>query len=111
MAIAQERFGRTGHLSSRVLFGGAALARVTQDEADRALELLLHHGVNHLDVAPHGSQDLHIHLVAAISNGLILEFYRDSVDPMWGQMFRDTLRVNADGTVTVNFDNFSVECR
>jgi L-alanine-DL-glutamate epimerase-like enolase superfamily enzyme len=53
-----------------------------------------------LDVAPHGSQDIHIHLVAAISNGLILEFYRDSVDPMWGKMFQETLRVNADGTVS-----------
>jgi L-alanine-DL-glutamate epimerase-like enolase superfamily enzyme len=53
-----------------------------------------------LDVAPHGSQDIHIHLVAAISNGLILEFYRDSVDPMWGRMFQETLRVNSDGTVS-----------
>jgi len=33
-----------------------------------------------LDVAPHGSQDIHIHLVSAISNEPILEFYRDSVD-------------------------------
>ena len=53
-----------------------------------------------LDVAPHGSQDIHIHLVSAISNGLILEFYRDSVDPMWGKMYHHTLRVNADGTVS-----------
>ena len=53
-----------------------------------------------LDVAPHGSQDIHIHLVSAISNGLILEFYRDSVDPMWGKIYHHTLRVNADGTVS-----------
>ena len=53
-----------------------------------------------LDVAPHGSQDIHIHLVSAIANGLILEFYRDSVDPMWGKMYHHTLRVNADGTVS-----------
>lgn len=53
-----------------------------------------------LEIAPHGSQDIHVHLVAAIANGLILEFYRDSVDPMWGRVYRDTLRLNADGTVS-----------
>lgn len=53
-----------------------------------------------LDIAPHGSQDIHVHLVAAISNGLILEFYRDSVDPMWGKIYRHTLRLNNDGTVS-----------
>jgi len=40
-----------GHQSSRVLFGGAALGEVSQDVADRTLEVLLRHGVNHLDVA------------------------------------------------------------
>ena len=53
-----------------------------------------------LDIAPHGSQDIHVHLVAAISNGLILEFYRDTVDPMWGRIYRHTLRLNEDGTVS-----------
>jgi L-alanine-DL-glutamate epimerase-like enolase superfamily enzyme len=53
-----------------------------------------------LDIAPHGSQDIHVHLVAAISNGLILEFYRDSVDPMWGKMYHHTLTLNSDGTVS-----------
>ena len=55
---------------------------------------------NDLDIAPHGSQDIHVHLVAAISNGLILEFYRDTVDPMWGRVYRHTLRLNDDGTVS-----------
>jgi D-arabinonate dehydratase len=53
-----------------------------------------------LDVAPHGAQEIHIHLVSAIANGLILEFYRDTVDPMWGRTYHHTLRVNADGTVS-----------
>jgi L-alanine-DL-glutamate epimerase-like enolase superfamily enzyme len=53
-----------------------------------------------LDIAPHGSQDIHVHLVAAIANGLILEFYRDTVDPMWGKMYHHTLRLNDDGTVS-----------
>jgi aryl-alcohol dehydrogenase-like predicted oxidoreductase len=49
--IATQVFGRTGHLSSRVLFGGAALAQVTQVETDVALELAMSYGVNHVDVA------------------------------------------------------------
>jgi aryl-alcohol dehydrogenase-like predicted oxidoreductase len=44
-------FGRTGHESTRTIVGAAALARVTQDEADRTLDLLLRYGVNHIDVA------------------------------------------------------------
>ncbi len=49
--IARAPFGRTGHQSSRALFGAAALSRVTQDEADRAIELVLDHGINHFDTA------------------------------------------------------------
>jgi aryl-alcohol dehydrogenase-like predicted oxidoreductase len=54
-------FGRTGHQSSRVLFGGAALGRVTQDVADRTLEVLLEYGVNHLDLAAsYGDAELRV---------------------------------------------------
>ena len=49
--IAQQAFGRTGHLSTRVLLGGAAFGQVTQAETDAALELALSLGVNHVDVA------------------------------------------------------------
>src|SRR5438309_3380238 len=51
MTLPLAPFGRMGHQSSRVLFGGAALGEVSQDVADRTLEVLLRHGVNHLDVA------------------------------------------------------------
>ena len=61
MAIAAAPFGRTGHVSSRVLFGAAALARVSQEIADRTLEILLEHGVNHLDTAAsYGDAELRI---------------------------------------------------
>jgi L-alanine-DL-glutamate epimerase-like enolase superfamily enzyme len=53
-----------------------------------------------LDIAPHGDQNVHVHLVSAISNGLIVEYYRDSVDPMWRKMFRETLLLNDDGTLS-----------
>ena len=51
MPIDQAEFGRTGHQSSRVIFGGASLAQVSQSVADETLDVLLAHGVNHLDVA------------------------------------------------------------
>ena len=31
--------------------------------------------------------------MAAIPNGLTVEFYRGSTYPMWGQMFEDTLMI------------------
>ena len=49
--IATQPFGRSGHMSTRTLFGAAALGSVTQEEADRTLDVLLRYGVNHIDVA------------------------------------------------------------
>lgn len=46
-----QPFGSTGHLSTRVIFGGAALGRADQETSDRVLEVLLRYGVNHLDTA------------------------------------------------------------
>jgi D-arabinonate dehydratase len=53
---------------------------------------------NDLDVAPHGAQEVHIHLVAAVPNGLILEYYRDSVNPMHGKVWENELTIK-DGYV------------
>ena len=59
--IATQPFGRTGHMSARAIFGAAALSSVTQDEADRTLEVLLQYGVNHIDTAAsYGDSELHI---------------------------------------------------
>src|SRR4051794_14260298 len=49
--IERAPFGRTGHQSSRVIFGAAALGRMRQERADELLEVLLEFGVNHLDTA------------------------------------------------------------
>ena len=46
-----------------------------------------------LPIAPHGNQEVHVHLVAAIPNGLTVEFYRDSTNPMWGKMYEETLMI------------------
>ncbi len=39
--IERRPLGRTGHASRVTLFGGAALARASQADADRTLDLLL----------------------------------------------------------------------
>jgi aryl-alcohol dehydrogenase-like predicted oxidoreductase len=50
--IPKQAFGRTGHTSTRVIFGAWALSEATQAEANLALDLLVEHGVNHIDTAP-----------------------------------------------------------
>jgi len=59
--IPREPFGRTGHQSRRTLFGAAALGKVTDAEADRALELVLRYDLDHLDTAAsYGDSELQI---------------------------------------------------
>lgn len=59
--IARAPFGRTGHDSTRTLFGAAALSRVSQDVADRVFELIEQHGINHIDTAAsYGDAELRI---------------------------------------------------
>lgn len=49
--IPRARFGRTGHQSSRVIFGAAALGAMNPERVAVTLDLLDRHGVNHIDVA------------------------------------------------------------
>jgi aryl-alcohol dehydrogenase-like predicted oxidoreductase len=59
--IERAPFGRTGHDSSRVIFGAAGVARADQETADRLLPLLLEHGVNHIDTAAmYGDAELRV---------------------------------------------------
>jgi aryl-alcohol dehydrogenase-like predicted oxidoreductase len=59
--IERAPFGATGHESSRVIFGAAALAQASKEDADRSLELLLEHGINHIDVAAaYGDAELRV---------------------------------------------------
>src|SRR5262245_4172488 len=54
-------FGRRGHESSRVIFGAAALGAMRQEKADQILQLLLDHGVNHIDTAAsYGDSELRV---------------------------------------------------
>ena len=54
-------FGRTGHQSTRVIFGAAALGAMRQEKADQILDLLLEYGVNHIDTAAsYGDSELRV---------------------------------------------------
>jgi aryl-alcohol dehydrogenase-like predicted oxidoreductase len=59
--IEKKEFGRTGHKSTRALFGAAAFWRVNQDEADRTMAVLEEYGVNHIDTAAsYGDSELRL---------------------------------------------------
>jgi len=49
--IATMPFGNTGHTSTRIIFGAAAIGAMQQPKADQVLETLLEFGINHIDVA------------------------------------------------------------
>ena len=54
-------FGRTGHRSTRVIFGAAAMWGMKQEKADALLDVLLEHGVNHIDTAAsYGDAELRV---------------------------------------------------
>lgn len=50
--MEKRRLGKTEQMSSVIAFGSAALWKVSQAQADAAIELATEHGVNHFDVAP-----------------------------------------------------------
>jgi len=59
--VEKKAFGRTGHMSTRTIFGAVAVGRVTQEEANKTLEVLLEYGINHIDVAhSYGDAELRI---------------------------------------------------
>jgi predicted aldo/keto reductase-like oxidoreductase len=59
--IRKQPFGKTGHMSTSTIFGGASMSRASQEEANRVLELLLEHGINHIDTAAsYGDSELRI---------------------------------------------------
>jgi aryl-alcohol dehydrogenase-like predicted oxidoreductase len=59
--IETSPFGKTGHQSTRIIFGAAALGGMKQDKADAVLETLLEYGINHIDTAAsYGDSELRI---------------------------------------------------
>jgi aryl-alcohol dehydrogenase-like predicted oxidoreductase len=59
--IERIAFGRTGHASTRAVFGAAALASMKPARVEAVLELLLEYGVNHIDTAAaYGDSELRV---------------------------------------------------
>jgi len=69
--ISLQPFGRTGHQSTRVIFGAAALSEISQEDADRTLAYVAERGINHIDTAAsYGDAELRL--------GPFLERHRSS---------------------------------
>lgn len=93
--IERRAFGSTGHQSSRVIFGAAALGSMSQESADRLLPLLLQHGVNHLDTAAsYGDSELRLAPWLAAHPG---EFY---VATKTGERVGDAARAELERSLT-----------
>ncbi|HYC56350.1 MAG TPA: aldo/keto reductase [Candidatus Binatia bacterium] len=102
-------FGRTGHLSSRVIFGAAALWGMKQDKADRILELLLAHGINHIDTAAaYGDAELRIgpwmrkhrqHFFLATKTG------ERTYDAAWASLRRSLERLQVESVDLIQLHN------
>ncbi len=59
--IPTQEFGRTGHHSSRIIFGAAALGGMRQDKADSTIDMVRNAGVNHFDTAAsYGDSELRL---------------------------------------------------
>ena len=59
--MERRRLGRLGHLTSVLVYGGAALVDVPDDVADRSIQAALDAGINHLDTAAaYGDSELHL---------------------------------------------------
>ena len=58
--MEHRRLGRLGRENSVLIFGGAALSEISEEEADSAISLALDAGVDHFDTAAdYGDSELH----------------------------------------------------
>jgi aryl-alcohol dehydrogenase-like predicted oxidoreductase len=59
--MEKRRFGRTGHMSTVAIFGGAAFWEISQENADKVMEQVIAAGINHIDIAPsYGQAELRV---------------------------------------------------
>lgn len=98
--MEKRRLGRTGHMSTVAVFGGAALSQVSQETANEALDLTLKYGVNHIDVAPsYGEAELRVgawlgpHRAQFFLGCKTLERGRDGA---WAELNRSLERLRVD---------------
>lgn len=55
---------------------------------------------HHIPVAPHGDQEIHVHLVASQPNGLIVEYYDNALNTLKEVMFEQRLELDAEGRLS-----------
>jgi len=111
--IAKIPFGKTGHESTRIIFGAAALGAMRQERADQILELLFEYGVNHIDVAAsYGDAELRIgpwmkkhrnHFFLATKTG------DRTHDSAWRSIQRSLERLQVDHVDLIQFHNLTDE--
>ena len=93
-------FGNTGHASTRIIFGAAALGAVTQDEADQTMELIRRHGINHLDTAAsYGESELRLGPWMADHRAeyfLATKTGERTADAAWAEINRSLERLQTD---------------
>ncbi len=59
--MEKRTLGRTGHESTVAIFGAAAFGGLKQEKADAVMEMVISHGINHIDVAPsYGDAELRL---------------------------------------------------
>lgn len=55
----------------------------------------------HVLLAPHGDQEIHMHLVGAMSNGLIAEYYDSNLNALLAPMFSEHMVLNENGMIDI----------
>jgi predicted aldo/keto reductase-like oxidoreductase len=102
-------FGRTGHLSTRVLFGGAALSRATQAETDKAMETIMKYGVNHIDTsASYGESEVRLGPWMKKYRGQF--FLATKTDGRTYQEAKDSIQKSLEHLQTDYLDMFQFHC-
>lgn len=98
--IGKMLFKGTGHESSRIVFGGVALAGVSDERAGETLEFLRDNGINHIDTASsYGDSEIKI--------GNHMEKYRD--DFFLATKFDSTTYENAKEEIHSSLERLNVE--
>lgn len=75
---------------------------------------------SHILIAPHGDQEVHTHLVSAVPNGLIAEYYDNNTNALLKDMFENPIKLDSRGFVhapdgpglgvTIHFDRIQKYC-
>lgn len=107
--ITKIPFGRTGHLSSRIIFGAFAVGYCDQKRADEILDLLLKHGINHIDTAPtYGDSELRVGEWMAHSRDkffLATKTAERTREPAYAEIQRSLERLQVDQIDLIQFHN------